>query len=128
MNNFTIVRTEHLNHHKKLFGGQMLKWVDEFAWITASRDFFGANLVTRAMSEIEFNEPVPNGSILRFQITPKDKKTTSVSYSVKVFADEPGARLERMVFETSVIFVNLDENGKKSPLPEITTYRSMQIK
>jgi len=28
MNNFTLVRPEHLNYHGYLFGGMILKWVD----------------------------------------------------------------------------------------------------
>ena len=49
MDTFTLVRTEHLNHHGKLLGGQLLKWVVEFAWLAAARDFCGSVLVTRAM-------------------------------------------------------------------------------
>jgi acyl-CoA hydrolase len=31
MDNYTIVRKEHLNHHGYLFGGTLLSRVDEFA-------------------------------------------------------------------------------------------------
>jgi acyl-CoA hydrolase len=31
VDNFTIVRPEHLNHHGDLFGGTMLRWIDEFS-------------------------------------------------------------------------------------------------
>jgi acyl-CoA hydrolase len=55
---FTIVRPEHLNHHGSLFGGQLLTWVDEFAWIVASREYAGFRLVTRAMDEVQFRTPV----------------------------------------------------------------------
>ena len=66
MDTFTLVRTEHLNHNGKLFGGQLLKWVDEFAWLAAARDFCGSVLVTRAMDPSEFKHAVPTGSILSF--------------------------------------------------------------
>ena len=39
MDTFTLVRTGHLNHQGNLFGGQLLKWVDEYAWFAATRDY-----------------------------------------------------------------------------------------
>jgi len=121
---FTLVRPEHLNHHGRLFGGAMLKWVDEFAWITAARDFPDCSLVTVAMNDIEFKRPVANGSILRFQVLPIRRGTTSIRYSVQVFALAPGAAEEKWVFSTEVTFVNVDEHGRKHPLPRKARLRS----
>jgi acyl-CoA hydrolase len=118
MDNYTLVRSEHLNHHGVLFGGVMLKWVDEFAWLTASLDFPHCTLVTIAMDNIQFHHRVPNGSILRFHILRRHQGVTSVQYDVDVFADEPGADSEKQVFSTFVTFVRIDENGGKTPLPK----------
>lgn len=117
MDTFTLVRPEHLNHHGYLFGGAMLKWVDEFAWITASRDFPGCTLVTVAMNDIVFKQRVVPGSILRFHISRVEQRTTSVRYGVEVYADEPGTVEEKWVFSTRVTFVRVDEQGRKCPLP-----------
>lgn len=124
MNNFTLVRTEHLNHYGYLFGGQMLKWVDEMAWLAAARDFTGLNIVTRALEQVDFKKRVSNGSILRFQITYEKQGRTSVTYRVDVYADAPGARAEEHVFSNCVTFVALDENGNTFPLPRLNTVRS----
>ncbi|HSO80381.1 MAG TPA: hotdog domain-containing protein, partial [Chromatiaceae bacterium] len=35
MESYKVVRPEHLNHFGHLFGGCLLKWVDEIAWIAA---------------------------------------------------------------------------------------------
>ena len=117
MDNFTIVRTEHLNHHGYLFGGTMLRWVDEYTWLVASRDFPGCTLVTVAMDDIQFKHRVLNGSILRFHIEPIQLGNTSVTYNVEVFADEPGGTEEVRVFSTRVTFVRVDGDGQKTPLP-----------
>lgn len=127
MNNFTIVRMEHLNHHGYLFGGQLLKWVDEFAWLVAARDFAGYVLVTRAMDRVDFKTPVANGSILRFHIRPYHQGKTSVTYSVEVFADEPGTAEEKSVFSNHVVFACVDEGGRKRELPSVRRYRSEQF-
>ncbi len=126
MNNYTIVRFEHLNQHDNLFGGQMLSWVDEFAWLTASRDFPGYKLVTRAMDKISFEKAVPNGSILRFHILPCNQGTSSITYMVNVFADSPGEDKESLVFENKVTFVSIDESGKKRELPKKEVLRSQK--
>ncbi len=111
-----MVRTEHLNHHGKLFGGQLLKWVDEYAWLAAARDFCGCVLVTRAMENSEFRHSVPNGSILRFHVEQCHVGTTSALYSVDVYADAPGAPDEELIFSNRVTFVAVDEHGNKTPL------------
>lgn len=118
MDTFALVRPEHLNHHGFLFGGAMLKWVDEFAWLVASRDFPGCTFVTVGMDEIAFRHPVLNGSILRFHILLLRRGRSSVTYSVEVFADAPGATAEQQVFTTRVSFVRVDAEGRKQPLPK----------
>ncbi len=124
MDNFTIVRTEHLNHHGYLFGGAMLKWIDEYAWLVASLDFTGCTLVTIAMDDIQFKHRVLNGSILRFNILPQRQGNTSVTYNIEVFADEPGAVGEKKVFSTTITFVRVDEDGNSQPLPQLGRLRS----
>jgi len=125
MDTYAIVRPEHLNHHGYLFGGAMLKWIDEYAWLVASRDFPGCTLVTIGMDEIVFKHRVGNGAILRFQIEPVKKGGSSVRYGVEVFSDEPGALDEKHVFSTTITFVRLDDEGNKCPLPTDVRYRSL---
>jgi acyl-CoA hydrolase len=124
MDTYAIVRPEQLNHHGYLFGGAVLKWVDEFAWLTASLDFPGCTLVTMAMNDIVFRKRIVNGAILRFRILPQRTGNTSVTYRVTVYADEPGAEQEIDVFSTQVTFVRLDEQGRKASLPNKGSLRS----
>ncbi|MHC1699157.1 MAG: acyl-CoA thioesterase [Geobacteraceae bacterium] len=128
MDNYTIVRSEHLNHYGHLFGGTLLRWVDEFAWIFASLDFRGCTLVTVGMDRSSFKERINSGSILRFNIQPVKLGTSSITYSVDVYADAPGASEEKLVFSTNVTFVRIDENGRKTPLPPIPVLRSETIR
>lgn len=116
METYCLVRPEHLNHHGYLFGGQLLRWADEFAWLAASKDFTGKVLVTRAMDSSEFRKRVVNGAILRFSIKQKKRGESSVTYSVEVYADEPGSSAEVFVFYTCITFVAVDEQGYKTSL------------
>ena len=112
MDNFTVVRQEHLNHHGYLFGGVMLQWVDENAWMAASREHSGCNLVTVAMDACRFKHRVANGSILRFHTEKVEQGRSSATYRVTVYADAPGATEEKEVFSNAVTFVRLGENGR----------------
>lgn len=124
MDTFTLVRTGHLNHQGNLFGGQLLKWVDEVAWLAASRDYCESVLVTRAMDNSEFTHAVSNGSILRFHIVRIHEGKTSLRYSVDVFADMPGHITEKLIFTNTVTFVSVDSKGKKKPIKKSTKCRS----
>jgi len=94
MESFKVVRPEHLNHYGYLFGGFLLKWVDEISWIAASRDHPGCMFVTVGMDRVEFHRSVRQGAVLRFDAQPTRRGTTSVQYEVNVYADDlaTGAR------------------------------------
>jgi len=116
METYTLVRPEHLNHYGYLFGGVMLKWIDEYAWLAAAKDFPGESLVTVAMDSIVFKHQVPNGSILRFKTDAVKQGRSSIKYEVIVFADSPGSTEEQEVFSTNITFVNIDKKGNSQPL------------
>ena len=124
MENYVHVRPEHLNHHGYLFGGVLLKWVDEFAWMTASLDFPECTMVTAAMDSIQFKHRVENGAILRLVIAPVKIGRSSVRYAMTVHSDEPGSRVEREVFSTTITFARIDEDGRAIPLPAVDRLRS----
>lgn len=117
MENYVNVRPEHLNFHGYLFGGEMLRWLDEFAWMAASRDYPGATLVTIGIDNIVFKHRVVNGSILRFVIEQEKVGNKSVTYSAVVFCDAPGSCEEREVFASKITFVNIDKDGNSTPIP-----------
>ena len=115
MNHRKLVLPEHLNSQGSLFGGYLLKWLDEFAYITARLEFPGRRFVTIAMNNVEFRHPIHSGQILRFQVTRGRLGTTSVEYEVEVF--DEGRRDDGLVlFATQITFVNLDEEGRKTPI------------
>ena len=117
MNFHTIVRPEHLNQYHFLFGGVMLKWVDEYAYIAATTEFPGAHFVTRAMDQVEFTQSVSNGDLLRFHVTRSHTGATSAQYLVQVFARPLHQAGEHPVFRTAVTMVAVGDDGRKTPLP-----------
>ena len=69
------------------------------------------------MSDVQFRHKVENGSVLRFRIERIEQGKTSVRYGVEVFARRPTVAEERRVFSTEIVFVRLDERGRKISLP-----------
>ncbi len=118
MDTFTVVRPEHLNQNGFLFGGQMLLWVDENAWLAAMREFPRCKFVTIAFETAVFKKAVPLGAIMRFSTTLRKKGNTSASFDVEVYAAPPGETKEDLVFTTTISFVSVDENGRKKPIVE----------
>jgi acyl-CoA hydrolase len=115
MESFKLVLPEHLNHYGYLFGGNLLQWVDETAYIAVSLDYPGCNFVTIAMDRVEFRKSIRQGAILRLEAHRQRVGTTSVGYLVEVF-DGPAPA---PVFSTQITFVALDTEGRKKPLPPI---------
>ena len=116
MEHFKIVLPADLNDYGSLFGGTLLKWVDEIAYIRVSLDFPGEHFVTIGLDHVEFKHPIRKGQILRFRCKKIRVGNTSVSYNVRVF----GARYERdsedTLFENNITFVCVDEKGNKTAI------------
>lgn len=113
MQHYKVVLPADLNDYGSLFGGALLKWIDEIAYIRVSLDFPGRHFVTIALDNVEFKHRIQQGQILCFECQQKRLGKTSVSYQVQVF----GARYERdeekILFETNITFVCVDGNGDK---------------
>ncbi|UCH81927.1 MAG: hypothetical protein JSW20_04695 [Nitrospiraceae bacterium] len=117
MENHKLVLPGNLNHYGYLFGGDLLKWVDEYAWIAATLEYPDCNFVTLAMDKVEFRKSVREGTILKFIIDKTKEGNTSVQYFVRVYRGNSLTKND-IIFSTHVIFVRVDRNGKKVFLPK----------
>ncbi len=117
MESYKLVLPEHLNHYGFLYGGNLLKWVDETGWMAASLDYPGCNFVTAGMDRVEFRRSVREGAILRFEANRTEVGNTSVKYEVRVFSGDIRSGGTAPVFSTGITYVCLDDEGKKKTLP-----------
>ncbi len=114
MVSYKLVMPEHLNQYGALFGGNLLKWVDETAWMAVSLDYPGDRFVTIGMDRVEFKKSVSGGTILRLDVARLRVGHTSVTYAVNVYLC--GTRKwggEMPIFTTDITFVRVDESGEK---------------
>lgn len=116
MTTYKLVMPEHLNQYGFLFGGNLLKWVDENAWMAVSKDFPGCRFVTVALDRVEFHKGASGGNILRFEIGRQRTGRTSASYRVDVFRQALETGAEDPIFSTTITFVRVDAEGRKAAL------------
>ncbi len=116
MNHRKLVLPEYMNAQGSLFGGYLLKWLDEFAYITASMEFPDHRFVTIAMNNVEFRHPIHCGQILRFTINRARLGGSSVEYLVEVFSEKSSGADEQVLFVTGITFVNVTEAGEKQQI------------
>lgn len=116
MENHKLVLPEHLNHYGYLFGGNLLKWADEYSWIAASLDYPQCNFVTIGLDRVEFKKSVKEGAILKFKSEKTKEGNTSVQYFVSVLQENNRDNKEDIIFSTYITYVCMDEKGKKMPL------------
>ncbi|MBL8013813.1 MAG: acyl-CoA thioesterase [Candidatus Omnitrophica bacterium] len=120
MKHYKLVLPEFMNEQGVLFGGNLLKWIDEFAYITASLDLPGNKFVTISLDNVVFRKPIKLGYVLCFDVLRGRMGMTSVSYEIKVFNAKDPVNKDELLFETHIVFVNVNESGKKEPIKTIS--------
>ena len=125
MDNFRLIHPSHLNHYGFLFGGHLLQWVDEYAYIAAVNDFPSERFVTVAMNKVVFKKGVRPGDILRFRSLLQRRGTSSVRYAVtvsRITRDQAeDASSHEPIFATEITYVCVDAQGQKKSLPPPTS-------
>lgn len=58
-----LICPAHINHYGRLFGGQLLKWIDELAGIVAIRHC-GGTVTTAAIDNLQFQAPAYTGDMI----------------------------------------------------------------
>lgn len=78
---FKAVFPNTTNHYDTLFGGTAMQLMDEVAFITATR-FARLKMVTVSSDKIDFNVPIPSGTII--ELIGKVVKLGNTSLDIKV--------------------------------------------
>jgi acyl-CoA hydrolase len=109
---YFLVRHQDLNHAGTLFGGKMMAWADELAFVAASLTYPGCTFVTKVFEKFDFIHGPGEGAIVRIdaQILSRGNSSVRVKVSGIWAADgEP-------IFTTEAIMVNA-HGGHSVPIP-----------
>ncbi|MBO1901102.1 acyl-CoA thioesterase [Leucobacter weissii] len=106
------VRPEDLNANGTLFGGSLLRWIDEEAAIYAIVQLGNHRVVTKFISEVNFEASARQGDLIEMGLVATRFGRTSLTMRAEVrnmITRKTILTIERMVF------VNLGEDGAPAP-------------
>ncbi len=111
-----VMMPKDTNAHGTIFGGVILSYIDQAAAVEAKQH--GASfIVTVAMREVVFHQPVYVGDLVSFYTRLVKIGRTSISIAVEVFSQpREGIGRDVKVTEAEVTFVNLDQNRRPTPI------------
>ena len=107
-----MVTHKDLNSNATLFGGRLLDWIDEEAYIFCSCQLNNDRIVTRSMSNIEFVSSAVRGDIVEIGMGVTKLGTTSITISSEVRNKRTKTPLTTV---DSIVFVNLGPDGRPAP-------------
>lgn len=99
------------NHYDTLFGGSALSWMDEVAFICATR-FTRLRVVTVSTDRIDFKKPIPAGTIAELVAKVKKVGETSLVVGVEMFTEDMYGEQRVLAVKGDFTFVAIDENKK----------------
>ena len=119
------VKPEDLNPNGTLFGGTLLRWIDEEAVIYAIVQLGNPLVVTKFISEINFVSSARQGDIIELGIKATEFGRTSITMRCEV---RNKITRKTILSIDKLVFVNLDQDGNPVPhgKPEIT-YAYMRV-
>lgn len=106
------VKPEDLNAHGTLFGGSLLRWIDEEAAIYAIVQIGNPRAVTKLISEVEFVSSANQGDLIELGIVATRFGRTSITMRAEV---RNMITRQRILAIERIVFVGIDDDG--TPLP-----------
>lgn len=107
-----LIKPENLNARNTLFGGALLRWIDEESGIYAMTKLDTRNVVTKYISEIDFVSSAKQGDVIEIGLAYKNIGRTSISFSCEVrnvFTKQIIIKIE------NIVFVKVDDKGNPTP-------------
>ena len=106
-----LVRPHDLNHAGTLFGGTMMAWADEMAFIAATLTHPHCTFVTKVFHKFDFINRAMDGDIIQIEAEVLRTGNTSVTVAVKASNTLTGQE----IFQTTAVMVNARQ-GKSIPI------------
>ena len=115
-----LIKPGDLNANNTLFGGALLRWIDEEAGIYAMIKLGDQKVVTKFMSEINFQATAKQGDIIEIGLAVKSVGTTSITFECAI----RNILTKKLILTIdSIVFVLINEEGR--PTPHGLTYDTL---
>jgi acyl-CoA hydrolase len=116
-----LAQPKDVNYGGKVFGGAVMGWIDQAAYALAA-GWSGHYAVTVYVGGIQFEAPVPIGSLVEVRARLLLTGSSSMHIGVDVHARDPRGKADTRVRTTHciVVFVAMDTDGKPVAVPSYT--------
>ena len=104
-----------LNGYNRLFGGQLMAWIDEVAAVVARRHS-SSNVTTASIDQLEFKKAAHANDTLVLKGKITYTGTTSMEINVKTYVEKLNGETV-LINNAYVIMVALDENENPRKIP-----------
>lgn len=112
-----ILTLSTLNGAKRLFGGQLMQWIDIVAAVVARRHS-GCNITTAVVDTLQFMNPAYGNDMVVLEGYMTYTGRTSMEVCVKTYVENSdGSRQE--INTAYIVMVALDENEKPTKVPQL---------
>lgn len=112
-----LVRPAYINHYGRLFGGDLLKWIDELAGIVARRHC-NANITTAAIDNLQFKAPVYEGQMVVLVGKVTYVGTSSMEVRVDTYTEDLDG-IRKVINRAYIVMVAIDDDGKPIEVPDL---------
>lgn len=106
---FKAVFPDSTNHYDTLFGGTAMQLMDEVAFITATR-YSRQKMVTVSSSKIDFQKPIPAGTIIELVGEISNVGNTSLKVRVDIFVEQMYTDVREKAITGEFTLVAIDDN------------------
>lgn len=119
-----LIMHKHINGFGRLFGGQLMQWIDELGGIVACR-YTQTTVITAAVDNLQFRKPVFLNDILVLV-----GRVTYVGHSsMEVRVDSYVENLDgtrNLINRAFLIMVSIDESNKTKEIPPLLIENDVQ--
>ena len=116
-----LVFHEFVNDQGNLFGGHAMKWMDEVAYIAATR-YTGQRVVTVSVERVKYLLAIPLGSIVKVQAEILSAGSVRLVINTEIWLDANKDSGSVKAIEGKFIFAAVDDAG--NPVRLINTGRA----
>jgi uncharacterized protein (TIGR00369 family) len=113
-----LMQLDHANLRGDVHGGWIMKLADEAGALAAMRHA-QARVVTVAIDQMVFREPIRLGDLVRLEAEVTYVGRTSIESRVEVIAEDPLSGKRTHTNTAYLVYVALDERGRPTPVPRL---------
>ncbi len=112
-----ILMPGHINGYKRLFGGQLMEWIDVVAAVVARRHS-NCNVTTASIDNLQFKAPAYANSTLVLKGRITYVGTSSMEIKVDTFVEDLNGE-QKVINHAYLVLVALDEDDMPAKVPPL---------